>query len=51
MLAFAFVATIGIQGMVTVFLRDTLGIDIYADGVWLYELPGLVLPYLYFQSR
>ncbi|MFT2815690.1 ABC transporter permease [Leifsonia sp. A12D58] len=49
MLAFAFVATIGIQGMVTVFLRDTLGIDIYADGVWLYELPGLVLPYLYFQ--
>ena len=49
MLAFAFVATIGIQGMVTVFLRDTLGIDIFADGVWLYELPGLVLPYLYFQ--
>jgi putative spermidine/putrescine transport system permease protein len=49
MLAFAFVATIGIQGMVTVLLRDTFGIDIYADGVWLYELPGLVLPYIYFQ--
>jgi putative spermidine/putrescine transport system permease protein len=49
MLAFAFVATIGIQGMITVFLRDALGIDIFSDGVWLYELPGLVLPYIYFQ--
>ncbi|TFD82743.1 ABC transporter permease [Cryobacterium fucosi] len=49
MLAFAFVATIGIQGMVTLILRDTFGVDIFAGGVWLYELPGLVLPYLYFQ--
>jgi len=49
MLAFAFTATIGIQGMVTVLLRDTVGVDIFADGVWLYELPGLVLPYIYFQ--
>ncbi|WBM81435.1 ABC transporter permease [Cryobacterium breve] len=49
MLAFAFIATIGIQGMVTLILRDTFGVDIFAGGVWLYELPGLVLPYLYFQ--
>lgn len=49
MLAFAFIATIGIQGLLTVILRDNFGIDIFADGVWLYELPGLVLPYLYFQ--
>ena len=49
MLAFAFVATIGIQGFLTVLLRDRFGIDIFADGVWLYEAPGLVLPYLYFQ--
>ena len=49
MLAFAFVATIGIQGMVTVYLKDSFGIDIFADGVWLYELPGLILPYIYFQ--
>lgn len=49
MLAFAFVATIGIQGMVTLILRDTFGVDIFSGGVWLYELPGLVLPYLYFQ--
>ncbi|MFP7761043.1 ABC transporter permease [Marisediminicola sp. LYQ134] len=49
MLAFAFVATIGTQGFVTSVLRDDVGIDIFADGVWLYEVPGLVLPYLYFQ--
>ena len=49
MLAFAFVATIGIQGLITVQLRDVFGIDIFADGVWLYEAPGLVLPYIYFQ--
>ena len=49
MLAFAFVATIGIQGMVTVILRDTFGINLFENGVWLYEMPGLVLPYLYFQ--
>ncbi len=49
MLAFAFVATIGIQGFITVLLRDQFGIDIFADGVWLYESPGLVLPYIYFQ--
>ncbi len=49
MLAFAFVATIGIQGFITVLLRDRFGIDIFADGVWLYEAPGLVLPYIYFQ--
>jgi putative spermidine/putrescine transport system permease protein len=49
MLAFAFVATIGIQGFVTVVLRDQLGFNIYENGVWLYEAPGLILPYIYFQ--
>jgi putative spermidine/putrescine transport system permease protein len=49
MLAFAFIATIGIQGVITVFLRDAFGIDIFANGTWLYELPGLILPYVYFQ--
>ena len=44
-LAFAFLATIGLSGFVTVFLRDHLGIDIYAGGVWLFELPGLALVY------
>ncbi|WP_213814127.1 ABC transporter permease subunit [Glaciihabitans sp. dw_435] len=49
MLAFAFIATIGIQGLVTVWLKDTLHIDIFANGVWLYQVPGLLLPYIYFQ--
>jgi len=49
MLAFAFIATIGVQGVITVTLRDELGIDIFSDGVWLYDLPGLILPYIYFQ--
>jgi putative spermidine/putrescine transport system permease protein len=30
-------------------LKDVWGIDIYADGVWLYQQPGLILPYIYFQ--
>lgn len=49
MLAFAFVATIGIQGMVTLFLRNVFGVDIFDNGVWIYAMPGLILPYLYFQ--
>ena len=48
-LAFAFLATIGLSGFVTVFLHDHLGIDIYSSGVWLFELPGLALVYTYFQ--
>ncbi len=49
MLAFAFIATIGIQGLVTLWLNDTFGIDIFAEGTWIYGLPGLILPYIYFQ--
>lgn len=48
-LAFAFVATIGLQGLVTLFAKDHLGFDMYAGGVWLFQLPGLVLVYSYFQ--
>lgn len=47
-LAFAFLATIGGAGFLTVWLLDH-GIDIYANGVWLYKLPGLILVYTYFQ--
>ena len=49
MLAFAFIATVGIQGVITVTLRERAGIDLFANGVWFYERPGLILPYLYFQ--
>ncbi len=48
MLAFVFIATIGVQGVVTVALRDGFGIDLQ-PGTWLYSVPGLILPYIYFQ--
>jgi putative spermidine/putrescine transport system permease protein len=47
-LAFAFIATLGNAGIVYLFLQQH-GIDIFAKGVWLYELPGLALVYTYFQ--
>src|SRR6202022_3445703 len=47
-LAFAFLATIGLAGFVTLLLQQR-GINIYANGIWLYELSGLVLVYTYFQ--
>ncbi|WIA99827.1 MULTISPECIES: ABC transporter permease subunit [unclassified Curtobacterium] len=49
MLAFAFIATIGAQGLVTTWLVSTLGVDINANGTFLYTVPGLVLPYVSFQ--
>ncbi|WP_397545132.1 ABC transporter permease [Salinibacterium sp.] len=49
MLAFAFIATIGTQGLVTRFLADAFGIDLFASGPWLYQVPGLVVVYVYFQ--
>ncbi|WP_102194175.1 ABC transporter permease subunit, partial [Microbacterium aurantiacum] len=49
MLAFAFIATMGLKGVVTEFLRSAFGIDLYASGPWIYEMPGLYLPYIYFQ--
>lgn len=49
MLAFAFIATIGIQGLVTRLLAQLAGIDIYAESFWLYEVPGLMVVYVYFQ--
>lgn len=47
-LAFAFLATIGLSGFLTLWLSDH-GIDLYGNGVWLFELPGLTLVYTYFQ--
>jgi putative spermidine/putrescine transport system permease protein len=43
-LAFAFIATIGNQGVVTALLADTLGLG----GFSLYSMAGLALVYLYF---
>jgi len=47
-LAFAFIATMSTVGFVTIFLKDH-GIDIFANGVWLYDSPGITLIYVYFQ--
>jgi putative spermidine/putrescine transport system permease protein len=47
-LAFAFVATVGFQGFVTLWLQN-IGIDL-AGSIWLYEpYKGLILVYTYFQ--
>lgn len=47
MLAFAFIATVGSTGMVTKLLKEVLGVE--SSGGWLYDFPGLVLVYSYFQ--
>lgn len=47
-LAFAFIATLGTTGFVYLFLVQH-GINIFTNGVWLYELTGLALVYTYFQ--
>lgn len=48
-LAFAFISTLGRVGLVTVFLRTVLGIDLYGSGFNLYSFWGLALTYAYFQ--
>lgn len=48
-LAFAFLATLGRLGLVTVLARDLLGINIYAYGFNLISFTGLTLTYLFFQ--
>ena len=48
-LAFAFIATLGRLGLVTLFLRQTLHINIYGFGFNLFSFTGLTLTYLYFQ--
>jgi len=47
MLAFAFLATFGFNGLITLFLKNNLGIGM--DMSWLYSLTGLAIVYTYFQ--
>jgi putative spermidine/putrescine transport system permease protein len=49
MLAFAFLATFGFNGLATMFVRDVLHVDVLTDASWLYSLTGLVVVYTYFQ--
>lgn len=48
-LAFAFIATLGRLGLVTIILRDVLGWDIYGQGFKIYSFIGLSVTYMYFQ--
>jgi len=48
-LAFAFIATVGRLGLVTVILKTVFGFDIYRAGFNLLSFTGLTLTYLYFQ--
>lgn len=48
MLAFVWIATLGFSGVVTEGLRSLAGVDVYGSG-WLFDLPGLILVYTYFQ--
>jgi len=48
MLAFVFIATMGRNSLINQGLLG-LGIDIYKSGMWLYDMPGLIMPYIYFQ--
>ena len=50
-LAFAFVATLGALGVVTTFMHNQLGIDLYGRGInfSLFTKTGVEIVYLYFQ--
>ena len=47
-LAFAFLATIGLNGVLTLWVQEHFGWNLAGSG-WLYGLPGLMLVYTYFQ--
>jgi putative spermidine/putrescine transport system permease protein len=48
-LAFAFLATLGRVGLVTVLLREWFGFNLYGTGFNLLSFSGLTLTYLFFQ--
>ena len=47
-LAFAFLATVGLNGVLTLWVQQALGWNLAGSG-WLYGLTGLILVYTYFQ--
>jgi putative spermidine/putrescine transport system permease protein len=48
-LAFAFIATLGTIGIVTQFMKNQLGIDLYGNDFTLFSKTGVEVTYLYFQ--
>ena len=47
-LAFAFLATVGLNGVLTLWIQQLFGWNLAGSG-WLYSLGGLILVYTYFQ--
>ena len=47
-LAFAFLATVGLNGVLTLWVAQVFGLDLAGSG-WLYGLTGLIVVYTYFQ--
>jgi putative spermidine/putrescine transport system permease protein len=47
-LAFAFLATVGLNGVLTLWVQQAFGFNLAGSG-WLYSLSGLILVYTYFQ--
>jgi putative spermidine/putrescine transport system permease protein len=48
-LAFAFIATLGRTGLVTLLLKNIFGLNLYDQGFSLYSFWGLSLTYMFFQ--
>jgi putative spermidine/putrescine transport system permease protein len=48
-LAFAFIATIGITGLVTRWIQGITGVDLREAGFSIYNITGLSIVYMYFQ--
>jgi putative spermidine/putrescine transport system permease protein len=48
-LAFAWIVTVGSQGLFTAMLTSVFGHDVFNGSGWLYGMPGLILVYTYFQ--
>src|SRR5262245_3994752 len=49
MLAFAFLAAFGANGLLTIALRDSVGVHLAKDSTWIYGMTGLILVYTLFQ--
>ena len=49
MLAFAFLATFGYAGVVTLALHRVTGVSVFTSGGWIYSFTGLAVVYTFFQ--
>lgn len=47
-LAFAYIVLLGVNGLVTVLIKEKMGLDLYGMGFNLFSWTGIVLVYIYF---